>query len=65
MNTTNTFQIAADRKPPTKDDFTTRSITISKSIQKRIDDLAAANWQYSKKAVVNQLLSDALEMYGY
>lgn len=65
MNTTTSFSIVADKTPPTKDDFITRSITINKSIQKRIDNLAAANWQYSKKAIVNQLLSDALEMYGY
>lgn len=45
--------------------FISRSFIIDNQILKRIDQLASDNWQYSKKAIINQLLDDALQKYGY
>ena len=52
-------------RPGTKTEFTSRSFSISTDILTRIDKLANENWQYSKKAIVNKLLDDALKKYGY
>ena len=46
-------------------EYTSRSFAIQTDILTRIDKLAEDNWQYSKKAIVNQLLDDALNKYGY
>lgn len=48
-----------------KKDFTNRSFSIQTDILARIDKLADDNWQYSKKAVINKLLDEALAKYGY
>ncbi|MGN0513111.1 MAG: hypothetical protein ACI4GD_02445 [Lachnospiraceae bacterium] len=48
-----------------KKEFTSRSFSISNDILARIDKLSDDNWQYSKKAIVNKLLDDALSKYGY
>ena len=48
-----------------KTKFTSRSFSISTDILTRIDKLSDDNWQYSKKAIVNKLLDDALKRYGY
>lgn len=48
-----------------KKEFTSRSFSISNDILARIDKLSEDNWQYSKKAIVNKLLDDALSKYGY
>ena len=45
--------------------FVSRTFNVSKDILDRIDNLAKDNWQYSKKAIINQLLDDALKKYGY
>lgn len=48
-----------------KTEFTSRTFTIQKDILERINQLADDNWQYSKKAIINKLLDDALKKYGY
>lgn len=48
-----------------KTEFTSRSFSVQKDILNRIDNLAEDNWQYSKKAIINKLLDDALKTYGY
>ncbi|MDY4968679.1 MAG: hypothetical protein SO101_00225 [Lachnospiraceae bacterium] len=48
-----------------KKEFTTRSFAVQQDILNRIDKLAENNWQYSKKAIINKLLDDALNKYGY
>ena len=48
-----------------KKEFTSRSFSVQKDILARIDKLADDNWQYSKKAIINKLLDDALKLYGY
>lgn len=52
-------------RPGAKTEFTSRSFCISTDILARIDKLAEENWQYSKKAIVNKLLDEALKKYGY
>lgn len=46
-------------------EFTSRSFSVQTDILARIDKLADDNWQYSKKAVINKLLDEALAKYGY
>ena len=48
-----------------KKEFISRSFAVQKDILDRIDKLAETNWQYSKKAIVNKLLDEALSKYGY
>lgn len=48
-----------------KKEFTSRSFSVQTDILARIDKLAEDNWQYSKKAVINKLLDEALAKYGY
>ena len=52
-------------RPGEKKEFTNRSFSIQKDILDRLDRLANDNWQYSKKAVINKLLDEALSQYGY
>ena len=46
-------------------DFVNRSFSVRTDILGRIDKLANDNWQYSKKAIINKLLDEALAKYGY
>ena len=48
-----------------KTEFISRSFSVQADILARIDKLASDNWQYSKKAIVNKLLDEALAKYGY
>ena len=48
-----------------KKEFTSRSFSVQTDILARIDRLADDNWQYSKKAIINKLLDEALAKYGY
>ena len=52
-------------RPGERGDFTNRSFSIQSDILARFDKLADDNWQYSKKAIINKLLDDALSKYGY
>lgn len=52
----------SDTKPAA---FTTRSFTVEDSILGRYDKLCEKYWQYSKKAILNKLLDEALNRYGY
>ena len=63
MDNPETFIIQSGKKAEME--FVTRSFNVTKDILERIDRLAADNWQYSKKAIINQLLDDALKKYGY
>ena len=42
-----------------------RSFTLREDILKRVDRLSDDHPQFTKKSVINQLLSDALNLYGY
>lgn len=53
------------RKIGDRKEFISRSFSVQKDILDRIDKLAEENWQYSKKAIINTLLDDALNKYGY
>ena len=46
-------------------EFISKSVVLQKDISERIDKLSNDNWQYSKKAVINKLLDEALQKYGY
>lgn len=46
-------------------EFISRSVVLQKDITERIDKLSNDNWQYSKKAIINKLLDEALKKYGY
>ena len=46
-------------------EFVSRSVVLQKDITERIDKLSENNWQYSKKAIINKLLDEALKKYGY
>lgn len=46
-------------------EFVSRSVVLQKDITERIDKLSEDNWQYSKKAIINKLLDEALKKYGY
>lgn len=48
-----------------KKECTSRTFSVQKDILTRIDKLSDDNWQYSKKAIINKLLDDALKAYGY
>lgn len=48
-----------------KKEFVSRSFSVQKDILNRLDKLSEENWQYSKKAIVNKLLDEALAKYGY
>lgn len=48
-----------------KKEFTSRSFSVQNDILTRLDKLSEENWQYSKKAIVNKLLDEALSKYGY
>lgn len=50
---------------PEPKEFISRSVTLQTDIIERLDKLADDNWQYSKKAVINKLLDEALARYGY
>lgn len=63
MNNTEEFIIRPSKKEEIA--FVSRTFNVSKDILDRIDNLAKDNWQYSKKAIVNKLLDDALKKYGY
>lgn len=45
--------------------FIQRSFTLREDILKRVDRLSDDHPQFTKKSVINQLLSDALSLYGY
>lgn len=45
--------------------FVSKSVVLQTDIVTRLNRLAADNWQYSKKAIINKLLDDALQKYGY
>lgn len=45
--------------------FVSRSIALSSGISDRLNKISAEYWQYSKKAIINQLLDEALKNYGY
>ena len=42
-----------------------RSVQINKELIERLHTLEQSKKKYTKRAVLNQLLSDALDMYGY
>lgn len=42
-----------------------RSVQINKDLMERLHTLEQSKKKYTKRAVLNQLLSDALDMYGY
>lgn len=42
-----------------------RSVQLYSSISERLNVLCMAKQQYTKKAILNQLLHEALEKYGY
>ena len=46
-------------------EFVPRSVHLQKGIAERFDRLSRDNWKYSKKVILNQLLADGLEKYGY
>lgn len=46
-------------------EFVSRSFSMQKDILDRLDKLSQENWQYSKKAILNKLLDEALAKYGY
>jgi len=46
-------------------EFVSRSVVLQKDITERIDKMSTDNWQYSKKAIINKLLDEALKKYGY
>lgn len=48
-----------------KTDIISRSVQLDKSIYDRLKTLEATKRQYTHKAILNQLLSDALKLYGY
>lgn len=48
-----------------KKECTPRTLSIRTDILERIDRLADDNWQYTKKAIINELLDEALVLYGY
>ena len=52
-------------RPGEKKGYTSRSFSVQADILARIDKLAGDNWQYSRKAVINKLLDEALAKYGY
>ena len=55
------FVIYGDKRT----NFVNRTFTVDKDLLDRMDKLAADNWQYSKKAIYNQLIDIALKIYGY
>lgn len=65
MNTSIKEFAITSKRGQEKQEPASRSVILNRDIQDRIDNLAKDNWQYSKRAIVDQLLSDALAMYGY
>ena len=52
-------------RPGERGEFVNRSFSVQSDILARFDRLAEDHWQYSKKAIINRLLDDALSKYGY
>lgn len=50
---------------PSFDPKKTTSYQIYDDIKKRLENMYNANWQYSHRVIINQLLDDALKMYGF
>lgn len=48
-----------------KEESINRTFCINKSILERFDKMANDNWLYNKKVIFNQILSEALDRYGY
>ena len=46
-------------------EFVSRSVVLQTDICDRLDNLSKDYWQYSKKAIINKLLDEALAKYGY
>jgi hypothetical protein len=51
--------------PEEKENVISRSVQLDKSIYNRLQTLEKVKRQYTHKAILNQLLSDALKLYGY
>lgn len=79
-NTSSTNETETDSATSTKNIFTvsftggeepsfdpkkTTSYQIYDEIKKRLENMYTANWQYSHRVIINQLLDDALRMYGF
>ena len=56
------FMIASDDIP---EEFIARSIRIGANIAARLAELEAANRQYQKSAIINQVLDAGLRHYGF
>ena len=54
------FAILGDREP-----YIAKSLDLKKSVIERLDKMATTHWMYTRKAIINQLLEDALTHYGY
>jgi hypothetical protein len=54
-----------DDLPEKKENVISRSVQLDKNIYDRLKVLETAKRQYTHKAILNQLLSDALKLYGY
>lgn len=54
-----------DNLPEKAEDVISRSVQLDKSIYDRLKVLETAKRQYTHKLILNQLLSDALKLYGY
>jgi hypothetical protein len=54
-----------DDLPEAAEDVISRSVQLDKNIYDRLKVLETAKRQYTHRAILNQLLSDALKLYGY
>lgn len=52
-------------KEPDFDSKKPTSIQLYLGIQERLTNMYAANWQYSHRVIINQLLDEALKEYGF
>ena len=54
-----------DDLPEEAEEVISRSVQLDKNIYDRLKSLETAKRQYTHRAILNQLLSDALKIYGY